>query len=304
MGYYIGMDIGGTSARMKLSDAAGKPLGESTGQGCTLNVEGYEETRRRCRELVLTTLQEHYLQPIDCLGICVAASGVDSPELALQCGDIFLEMGFLKQKLIVCNDCQIFLLHSGQPGIVLVSGTGSIAVGLTPDGRFVRCGGWGHILSDEGSAFYMGARVLQSVGNHIDGRLFCPKLYSLFCEKSPVRTLTKLNAYINANINTKTQIAGFAPLADQAAKEGEAEAEKIIDDCVQSLFALVRDTCIKMGFTPQEEISVLLWGSILTKSEPVATRLRRRLKDELHVKTAFPPCSALDVALQVAQRAQ
>ena len=79
MNYYAGMDIGGTNGRLKLKDGGGNILGEFTGPGCSMNTDGYDKSRTRCRELVLPALKELGLNPSDCMGICVAASGIDSP---------------------------------------------------------------------------------------------------------------------------------------------------------------------------------------------------------------------------------
>lgn len=303
MNYYIGMDVGGTYARIKLADSRGQTLGEFTGRGCTLNVEGLEESERRYRELVLSALEHLQLSVQDCRGLCTASSGVDSPELAQNCEKIFINMGFPAEIVTASNDCEIFLLRSNEPGIVLVSGTGSIAVGHTQDGRSVRCGGWGHILSDEGSGFYMGLRVIAAVGNHIDGRISCPKLYELFCEKSDLRTLMELNLFLNENVHIKTEIARFAPLADIAALDGDETAQDIIEDCAQKLYALVRDVQRKMQPLPNgDRIPVWLWGSVLVHSKPVYERLKALLEEKLQAQVGFPPSNALDAALAVAQR--
>ena len=52
MNYYAGMDIGGTNGRLKLKDGDGNILGEFTGPGCSINTDGYDKSRSRCRELV------------------------------------------------------------------------------------------------------------------------------------------------------------------------------------------------------------------------------------------------------------
>lgn len=303
MYYYIGMDIGGTYARMKLADSDGKILGEFTGRGCTLNVEGLAESEQRYRNLILSSLEQIGLSVQNCGGICAAASGVDSPELALSCRQIFINMGFNPECITVSNDCEIFLHYSTEPGVVLVSGTGSIAVGHSKDGHSFRCGGWGHILSDEGSGYYMGRSVLHAVGNHIDGRISCPRLYELFCEMSELRTLPELNLFLNENVSNKTKIACFAPLADRAALDGDEAAIQIIEDSAQQLFALVRDVLKKMGpVSGNETVPVWLWGSVLTHSKPVYEKVKVLLEQGLHARVAFPPCNALDAALSVAQR--
>ena len=303
MNYYIGMDIGGTHARMKLADSNGEVLGEFTGRGCTLNVEGFAESERRYRELVLKTIERMRLSIRDCGGICIAASGVDSPEEAEACKRIFINMGFAPENITVSNDCEIFLYASGKTGIVLVAGTGSIAVGHPKSGPAVRCGGWGHILSEEGSGYYMGRSVLYAVGNHMDGRISCPRLYELFCEKCDLRTVQQLNLFLTENVNNKTRIACFAPLADHAALDGEEAAQNIIEDSSQKLYGLVRDVFIKMNDTSNcKAVPVWLWGSVLVHSKPVYQRVKALLEENLHVQAAFPPCSAIDAALAVARR--
>ena len=46
--------------------------------------------------------------------------------------------------------------------MVVIAGTGSIAVGVDADGRTARAGGWGHILGDEGSGYDLGHRGLNA----------------------------------------------------------------------------------------------------------------------------------------------
>lgn len=264
MNFYVGMDIGGTHARMQVAGHCGQILGTFTETGCTINVNGYEESRRRYRKLVLDSLVQLHLLAGNCLEICVAASGVDSPRQAEQCREIFCEMGFKDEIVTIINDCEVFLLKSKVPSLVLVCGTGSIAVGRTAEGEFVRCGGWGHILSDEGSAYYMGLSVLRAVGNHLDGRIPCPELWRLFSMQSELCSMLELNTYVAANIADKPAVARFAPLIDKAVECGDTVSEEIVDDCVQRLFALVRDTYYKICKIPATApVPILLWGSVL-----------------------------------------
>lgn len=55
-------------------------------------------------------------------------------------------------------------------GVVLISGTGSIAYGRNDQGVEDRCGGWGYLVGDEGSAFWLGAEGLRAASYDHDGR--------------------------------------------------------------------------------------------------------------------------------------
>lgn len=128
-GYYAGLDIGGTNGRLKICGSDGEVLGEFTAPGCSLNTDGAEKSRLRYRDLVLPALQELHLDPGFCLGICVAASGIDSPSDEHDCRSSFEEMGFPHERLLVLNDCEVFLHMTEDPALVVISGTGSVCFG-------------------------------------------------------------------------------------------------------------------------------------------------------------------------------
>ena len=57
-----------------------------------------------------------------------------------------------------------------EPGVVLIAGTGSIAYGVNHDGFAARAGGWGYVLGDEGSGYWIGRQALAAVVREADGR--------------------------------------------------------------------------------------------------------------------------------------
>ena len=303
MEYYMGMDIGGTSARLKIS-RDGKEIREEVAKGCTLSTSGYEGAKLCYQQAVLPVLEELKMLPGDCGGLCIAASGIDSPAQEEECRRIFKEMGFREEVIKVYNDCEIFLTLSQQPCLILVAGTGSIAVGKNAFGRILRSGGWGHILSDEGSAMDMGKRVLRAVGDHMDGRKYCPILCGLFEQQSGITTLAQLDVYVSESIMDKPRIACFAPLAEKAAGEGEKAAQEILEECADALFALVRDTFRKVSEQGDGPRNLYLWGSVLTRNKEIEMQLREKCREAFpELKIAFPELSALDLALSLAEKA-
>lgn len=308
--FYAGMDIGGTNGRLKLKDRDGNIIGEFTGPGCSINTDGYDKSRSRCRELVLTALKELGLNPSDCMGICVAASGIDSPGYEKMCRDIFVEMGFKADCIRAVNDCEVFLYLKEGPSMVVVSGTGSICFGTNGNGRVFRTGGWNHILSDEGSAFYLGMQTVRLAAEDLDERIKCPYLTPMFIEKSGLDTLEKIDLFVNEHLFNKSEIARFSMIACEAAKQGDLQAEGILKDCAEKIWKLIEDTARKAGwiekspvlYTGEKETCHLwLWGSVLVKNEIIRDEVVKRVKQAMpEVAVAVPETSALDLALTIA----
>ena len=49
-----------------------------------------------------------------------------------------------------------------RPGVGAISGTGSNVFGVGADGRAWRAGGWGHLLGDEGSGYWLGIESIRA----------------------------------------------------------------------------------------------------------------------------------------------
>lgn len=301
MGYYIGMDVGGTYARIKIADAAGHVLHAAEGDGGTISAAGYEEMHSRFLRLVQPALDHCGLKPQDCAGLCLGASGIDSPELHAQYVQILTDIGFPDGVIRALNDCELLLSLFQGPCVVLIAGTGSIAMGkAAPDQPVCRCGGWSYILSDEGSAPAISFAAMRAMLKHWDGQLSCPILVELFQEHFGLDTPQALVSWCHQNLHRKELLARIAPLVEQAARSGDPCALQIMKDTAQQLFALAANAAGKIN-PPQGQFSLLMWGSVLIRNGMIRTEVCRLLRAAYPRATAYTlRTSALDCALALA----
>lgn len=276
------------------------------GEGCTLNAVPMEVCRQRYGDLAAQATRELGASPESFLGVCAAVSGVDSQELRAACHQLFVQIGFPWQSLSIVNDCEVFLAAEDKPQAMVIVGTGSIAMAKDSAGQLHRKGGWGWLLSDEGSAYDIGMDVLRAVGNSLDGREQCPMLTRELREVYPVKDGLSLNAYAVEHISDKPAVARFAVVAAKAAEAGDPVARRILDRSAASAYALIRDLMLAMPTQDaarmlKERTPVLLWGSVLVQNRYVSQHLAALLEDQLGLSTAFPDTDALHMALRIAQ---
>src|SRR6185369_3788449 len=98
-------------------------------------------------------------------------AGVDRPDDARVVRGIMRRIGY-KAKTLVVNDALVALEAGApeQPGIVVIAGTGSIAYGRNDRNQSARAGGWGYVLGDEGSGYWIGRAALRAVLREADRR--------------------------------------------------------------------------------------------------------------------------------------
>jgi N-acetylglucosamine kinase-like BadF-type ATPase len=127
----------------------------------------------------------------------------------------------------------------GEAGMVLISGTGSIAYGYLPESdTYVRVGGWGYLLGDEGSGFDIGQKALTAVMKQHDGRGPQTLLTELILDAWSLEAPDAIITHVYNLSNVRTAIADLSKLAVYAAKSEDQTAARIIDESLEQLAEL------------------------------------------------------------------
>jgi N-acetylglucosamine kinase-like BadF-type ATPase len=146
----LGIDIGGTRSRARLCTGE-RITAESDGPSASLPAAG----RAGAQAALTALLDDLKLDETDKLdGICAGSAGLSVPGAR----------EFLHSQLApltrdghvtIVTDIQLVLPAAGlTEGVAVICGTGSVAVG-SHHGRTVQIGGWGYLLGDEGSGYWV-----------------------------------------------------------------------------------------------------------------------------------------------------
>lgn len=216
------------------------------------------------------------LQKEQVRGIVLGLSGCDS-EKDYRIYDRMLDtLDFDKRLLYICNDSELAFHAAGNaPGIVIICGTGSIALGIDASGNKSRSGGWGSRISDLGSGYWIGAQVIQQLLLYCDG---CSEYKDIF---DRIKDEYHIEAYdalplVMMRLNDY-EIAAFAKTVVEYAEKGDAYSMDIIDGAVEHLSALANSVYKKLNFCNEESIDIVAAGSLF-KSHFFKNKLEERLK--------------------------
>jgi N-acetylglucosamine kinase-like BadF-type ATPase len=123
----------------------------------------------------------------------------------------------------------------GGDGINVVAGTGSIGYGEFA-GRSARCGGWGELFSDEGSAYWIARAGLQLFSRMSDGRAPQGPLLGIVRGQLGARRDLELGTWVARELgNDRSRIAGLARLVHAAAVDGDGQALAILQSAGREL---------------------------------------------------------------------
>ena len=201
------------------------------------------------------------------------------------------------------NDCEVFLQVYKAPSLILIGGTGSISFGQSRSGAMVRTGGWGHILSDEGSGFHIGLEIVKAVGEHLDRRSHDETLYQMFYETTGISDLEALN-----NLEEEMKKNGISVLAgEDAFKLYDTYGfpidltREILEETIQKLYRIARDNYQKMAVDKEDTLNLIFWGSVLHKNKMVQRGVAQLVREHIpNVEIQIPQKQAVEIALEVA----
>lgn len=297
----LGIDAGGTKTVCQVADATGLILAESRGPGANLQNAGELQVEKVLHEVIqAATLQADAWPTSACIGM----AGVDRPE------DAAVVRGILSRlvprcPVVVVNDALI-ALEAGAPGaagVVVIAGTGSIAYGRDTRGRAARAGGWGYVLGDEGSGYWLGRQALRAVLRASDGRGPATPLTARVLAHYEVSRPQDLVREIYYGRFKPSTVAACASLVEEVANEGDIWAQSLIETGAKELSLAARAVCDRLSLP---DGPVILAGGIF-KAVP---RLRAGMVNALTTSrpgivvralTHEPAAGAVSLALASAE---
>lgn len=266
MKYYIGIDAGGTGTNIIIGDQDGNELisGE-TSQG-NINIVAPKDFEEALSSKIDELLGLKDLSKGDCLGLCLGAAGADNTKNIKIYNDILANLGLSGEKVLV-TDAEIGLYGSlGEGyGIVLVAGTGSICFAVDKDGNKHRVGGWGHIISDEGSGYHIGIMVLRKVMQAYDDGKESYLKEGVF-EHFNITSYDELIKLIYSDTTDKKTIASLSLICERAYEKGHEDARSIMHEAGLELASLIGRLYDK-AFHDDELCNWSYGGSIMVKSD-------------------------------------
>ena len=229
----LGIDGGGTKTLAALVDRSGRLVrtAQSGGSNPLDNPAWRAELEAAMRPVVTTPRIVAAVAALACYGEVDAISAAQSDAVAHSLGN-------RPQSLLNDVDAAHLGAFGGEAGILILSGTGSMAWARDVLGRSHRVGGWGDVVGDEGSAYWIGQRVLGLVSQSIDGRAPASTLVeTLFGTLGLDLAYPSdgVEGWVSGLTHARSQIAALAPLAMHAAEAGDAGARSIIDAAADEL---------------------------------------------------------------------
>lgn len=257
--FVLGIDAGGTKTVCLVADEQGHVLGSARGPGANLATLGELEVEKVLHEVMEQAMVGQSGAPaVICLGI----AGVDRAVDAAIIRSIMRRIGN-KAPVLVVNDALI-ALEAGAgdgPGIVLIAGTGSICYGRNDRGHAARAGGWGYILADEGSGWWMGQRAIQAVMRQADGRgpatSLTPRVLAYFGVTDPALVVHE----VYYHDPRRRLIAGLGPAVQASVDEGDPVAREIVADAAGELALAARSVAEKLEMRGAQFPLVLSGGA-------------------------------------------
>lgn len=285
--FVLGMDIGGTSSRALVSDLTGRVLGTGAAAGGNPNSHPADEAVRQIAAAATQAL--HGIDPGAVRGCVIGMAGVSKmTDPAFQeCFDEQWARLGLRCARQAIGDCEV-AFAAGTPatdGTVVIAGTGSVATRIEGHQLAATAGGYGWLLGDDGSAFWLGREAVRATLAALDRGSTPTGLTAavprrLLPDAEPQRR--KLISAVTAQ--PPIRLAELAPLVTDAAKEADPTATAIVDRAA----CLLADTVA--GTRPSLTEPVVLGGGLLVPGNPVGDALRAELTERghAHLHTAGP----------------
>jgi N-acetylglucosamine kinase-like BadF-type ATPase len=301
--HVLGIDAGGTKTVCLLADAQGAVVSEGRGPGANLHTAGELAVEKVLHEVMETAIGDRDISPA---AICLGVAGVDRADEARTVGAIMRRIA-RHSRVLVVNDALIALVAGAgdAAGILLNAGTGSIAYGRNASGEAARAGGWGHMIGDEGSGYWIGREALAAVMRAADGRGPSTRLTPEMLAHFQVADVSRLPRIVYDREVPRMSVAAVGPIVQQVVEQGDAVATRILERAADELVLAVQSVASRLEMRG-DTFTVYLAGGVFKVVPWLAQELPRRLIEvaprcQVQLLDAEPAVGAVWLALAEAR---
>jgi len=298
MRIYLGIDGGQSSTTALIGDHTGRVLG--TGRAGPSNHAAAGEGRRKFVAAITDSVRD-----------AAKAAGIKEPAFEAAClglsggpddKEALAKEIIRAERYLITHDAHIALAGAtgGEPGIIVIAGTGSMVFGRNAAGITARAGGWGFIFGDEGGAFDLVRQALRAILRNEEGWGPPTALREALLEATGTRDGHQLLHLFYTDAYPRDRVAGWAKLVDQAARAGDAVAGDIVGSAAQQLAALTAAVRAQL-FERSGVVNVCYNGGVFS-SDPLLERFRMLVELEEGNRVSAPRHSAAEGALLEAYR--
>lgn len=239
-GTVIGLDIGGTKTRGVRFEGGAPVRDESAGSSNVQNVS---------REQAAANLAELFAKigggEVD--EVYAGAGGIDTDEDAQALADL-IAPHVPGARITVVHDSRLLLAAGGaSTGVAVIAGTGSAAWGRNAEGEEARAGGWGYLLGDEGSGYWLGREAVRHSLRRMNQGLEPDLLSRNLLDSCGVDEPGKLIALFHSPETGRRYWAQRARLVVEAAEAGDDTCVRLVDQAGTDLADLAEQAVRQLG---------------------------------------------------------
>ncbi len=259
--FFLGIDGGGTKTQCVVGDET-RVLGSARAGGCNIVRVGEELARKHLHAAIHEACRVARIMPQQVATACVGVAGVTATGVPEKIKAIVAEA--LRGQIEVVGDMDIALeaAFGDGPGVIVIAGTGSIALGRDKDGRTARVGGWGYAISDEGSAYWIGRELVRrALHKWTDGDSALPALVRNAWNVHAIDDVVRL-----ANASPPPDFAALFPALMKAANDGDSTARGILQDAAMDLAVLAEELIGRLWGPAPPDVQVATAGGVFAQA--------------------------------------
>ncbi|MGI5822074.1 MAG: putative N-acetylmannosamine-6-phosphate 2-epimerase [Bacteroidales bacterium] len=283
----VGVDGGQTSLRCLVSDTNGNCLAYTETQS-HIEAANRFDREERLINCIRAALELADITSSMAISLWISMTGV--PDRGSQPAESWrkaVAREFPDARVSVDSDILAALYGAAQldPGVVALSGTGSIALGRNSDNRMARAGGWGYMVGDEGSGFHIGMSAIRAVTQAVDGLGRDTLLTGLLMSELDLDSPYDIKQYLYSQRPSPSSIAALSRVVAEAAANGDVASNRILTGAGRHMALLVYAVLRRLNLT-DDPVNVYPVGGVLTHDKMVREGLRQEL-------SRLAPCSSM-----------